>query len=55
VLAYLVPVVSTRGDDLGRVPVRGADGSLPDAPPDPFAPEPERDLVDAPPPGRPAV
>jgi hypothetical protein len=55
VLAYLVPVVSTRGDDLGRVPARGAGGTLPDAPPDPFDPDRERDLVDAPPPGRPSA
>jgi Protein of unknown function (DUF2567) len=56
VLAYLVPVVSARGDDLGRVPATSAPGgSLPGAPPDPFAPDPERDLVDAPPPGRPQV
>jgi hypothetical protein len=56
VLAYLVPVLSARGDDLGRVPARAtADGgSLPDAPLDPFTADPERDLVDAPPPGRPS-
>ncbi len=55
VLAYLVPVVAPRGDDLGRVPARRAGGPLPDAPPDPFAPDPQRNLVDAPPPGRPSV
>ena len=57
VLAYLVPVVSTRGDDLGRVQGSGAPegGALPEAPPDPFTPGPERDLVEAPPPGRPSV
>jgi hypothetical protein len=57
VLAYLVPVVSARGDDLGRVPARGAagGGSLPDAPQEPITADPEHDLVDAPPPGRPSV
>jgi hypothetical protein len=55
VLAYLVPVVATRGDDLGRVPARAAGGQLPDAPPEPVAPDAGRDLVDAPPPGRPSV
>jgi LPXTG-motif cell wall-anchored protein len=57
VLAYLVPVVSTRGDDLGRVQGSGAPegGALPEAPPDPFTTGPERDLVEAPPPGRPSV
>jgi hypothetical protein len=57
VLAYLVPVVATRGDDLGRVPGNGAadGGVLPEAPADPFTPGPERDLVEAPPPGRPSV
>jgi hypothetical protein len=55
VLAYLVPVVSTRRDDLGRVPARGAGGTLPDAPPDLFDTDPARDLVDAPPPGRPSA
>lgn len=47
VLAYLVPVVSTRGDDLGRVPDRdAAGGPLPDAPPDPFEADPAEGSVD---------
>jgi hypothetical protein len=54
VLAYVVPVLYTRGDDLGRTPTGD---SLPSALPSERAEprEPDFDLVDVPPPGRPSA
>jgi LPXTG-motif cell wall-anchored protein len=56
VFAYLVPVLVTHGDDLGRVPDRRWSGSAlssPDEPDREGAMPTGPDLVDAPPPGRP--
>jgi hypothetical protein len=63
-LAYIVPVLYTRGDDLGRVPSVDGSGDPPGNPAgdptmhpaaadDADPADPEWDLVDAPPPGRP--
>jgi LPXTG-motif cell wall-anchored protein len=56
VLAYLVPVLYTRGDDLGRVPTGGASGSGSPQKTHPDAIDPAGtgpDLIEFPPPGRP--
>jgi hypothetical protein len=58
VLAYLVPVVYTRGDDLGRVPCDTFPGNGEQSDPAPNvvgAAAPPWHLVDAPPPGRPSA
>jgi LPXTG-motif cell wall-anchored protein len=51
VLAYLVPAVAARGDDLGREPESTGGEVLPAEPAEPGTDE--RALVDVPPPGRP--
>jgi LPXTG-motif cell wall-anchored protein len=56
VFAYLLPVLVTRADDLGREPTGGSPGSALPPAGEPGATGPvheDRDLVDSPPPGRP--